>query len=192
MGNCTGADTKHASKRMNLDASLVHPNVPASGRINFTSIQSISIRFLRASHDDTGAIQRGMNSWNGHELGAIDDLFITNKSPRDHINVDAMALIYDKIIALVTSSATHQTPVSDVGRIARIVRRWQLKYELGDGKFHDLPPYDAPPGSLQTFFRHAVRDNTHDLLIHVMPEDFCANQDPDVSLISYGNFSNFS
>jgi hypothetical protein len=157
---------------------------------SYATLVTIGMNFLQSSHDTTGSIARGMNSFYAEELPDLGDFFAQVAVPRDTVVGNAMELLYDKVIAVVTDIAD-QTPPAAVGRIAGIVRQWRFKYEFTRGKLRNLPRHDAAPGAFCTFLNRAVDANITDLQIYVQTEDFF--QDPDPMLvITYRNFEHFS
>lgn len=166
-----------------------HPPVP-SGAGDYTSISTIGITFLQASHDTTGSIQRGLNAFYAEELGNIDAIFHTSTVARDSIAGNAMDTLFVLIIAMVTANADH-TPPASVGRIATIVRHWRIKFEFAGGKLRNLPRHDQAPGSLRTFLNRAVVNGVSDLMVYIQTEDFFVDPDPMIP-ITYRNFDHFS
>jgi len=113
-------------------AAKPYPHVPKDGGGDYTSIKTVGLNFLQASHDAHGAIQRGLNAFYAEELNNIDGLFYKVTTDRDNVAGDAMASLYTKITELVTTNAD-QTPVATHGMISVIARHWRLKYEFSPG-----------------------------------------------------------
>ena len=110
---------------------MSHANIKKTNG-DYSTISTIGLTFLQSSHDATGALMRGINAFYAEEVGNIDDLFATDVADRDSIHGQAMARLYDKIIAMVTSHAD-QTPVASQAKISVFVRHWRLKYDLSNG-----------------------------------------------------------
>ena len=167
----------------------VHPHL-ASGGVDYTTINSIGVTFLQASHDVHGSMERGLNAFYSEQLRSVDPLFHQDANPRDHIHGDAMSRLYDLVIEMVTANAD-QTPPGSVGRIANIVRGWRFKFEFTAGKYRNLPKHDAAANSFQVFLNRAVGRNETDLMIYIQTEDFYVDPDP-MLVITYRNFDHFS
>jgi hypothetical protein len=168
---------------------VAHRHVPKANGGDYSTVATIGLTFLQASHDATGAIQRGMNAFYAEELGNLDTLFHAHAAARDSVHGDAMSYLYGKVIVMVATNAT-QTSVTTQSRIPSIVHQWRFKYEFSGGKLRNLPRHDQAPGSLCTFLNRAVDNNATDYMLFVQTEDFFVDPDPTVT-ITYRNFDRF-
>lgn len=80
--------------------------------------------FIQSLNDPTGQVCNGLNNHYAIELDGIDQLFNAIASAKDSVAGNAMEVLYDKLIAVITGLATETPPATQVRIIAPIVNKW--------------------------------------------------------------------
>ncbi|KAG7374842.1 reverse transcriptase RNA-dependent DNA polymerase [Nitzschia inconspicua] len=165
---------------------MPHSPLPHPSGGDYTSIRSIGLSFLRAAHDVSGSMQRGLSSVYAEDLGSIDALFHRDNVDRDHVAGDAMDTLY----SLMESQAS-ETPATTTPRIPVIVNSWRLRYHFENGHYRNLPPRNGGPGVFQQFLDRAIAANESDPMLYVQTASFYITDDPRVH-VTYRNFDHFN
>ncbi|KAG7341265.1 GAG-pre-integrase domain containing protein [Nitzschia inconspicua] len=143
---------------------MPHSNLPHPSGGDYTSIWSIGLSFLRAAHDVSGSMQRGLSSVDAEDLGSIDALFHRDNVDRDHVAGDAMDTLYSLVVTMVESQAS-ETPATTKPRIPVIVNSWR-------------------------FLDRAIAANKSDPMLYVQTASYYITDDPRVH-VTYRNFDHF-
>ncbi|KAG7369542.1 reverse transcriptase RNA-dependent DNA polymerase [Nitzschia inconspicua] len=168
---------------------MPHSHLPHPSGGDYTSIRSIGLSFLRASHDVSGSMQRGLSNVYAEDIGSIDALFHTATADRDHVAGDAMDTLYSLVVAMVETQAS-ETPVATQPRIPVIVNSWRLKYHFENGHYRNLPLRTGGPGILQQFLDRSITAKESDPMIYVQTSNFYVTPDPSVH-VTFRNFDHF-
>ncbi|KAG7341209.1 hypothetical protein IV203_023160 [Nitzschia inconspicua] len=161
---------------------MPHSPLPHPSGGDYTFIRSIGLSFLRASHDVSGSMQRGLSNVYAEDLGSINALFHTATAARDHVAGDAMDTLYSLVVAMVETQAS-ETPVVTRPRIPVIVDSWRLKYHLVNSHYRNLPLSTGGPGIFQQFLDRSIAANESDPMIYVQTSNFYVTRDPHAHVL---------